>query len=94
MNCPVDTILDLTTLVIYFTYDMHQAEKMAATVCQSARQDSAVENFVAGLSPDSYRIIKTDKRVIIVPRAGMGRHACTVFHDGQKIMGSKTGFND
>lgn len=90
----VYTILALTTLVIYFTFDLHQAEKMAAAVCESARQGSAVENFVAGLSPDSYRIIKTDNRVIIVPRAGMGRHACTVFHDGKKITGSKTGFND
>ena len=90
----VYTILALTTLVIYFTFDLHQAEKMAAAVCESARQGSAVENFAAGLSPDSYRIIKTDNRVIIVPRAGMGRHACTVFHDGKKITGSKTGFND
>lgn len=90
----VYTILALTALVIYFTFDLHQAEKMAAAVCESARQGSAVENFVAGLSPDSYRIIKTDNRVIIVPRAGMGRHACTVFHDGKKITGSKTGFND
>ena len=90
----VYTILAVTTLVIYFTFDLHQAEKMAAAVCESARQGSAVENFAAGLSPDSYRIIKTDNRVIIVPRAGMGRHACTVFHDGKKITGSKTGFND
>ena len=90
----VYTILAVTTLVIYFTFDLHQAEKMAAAVCESARQGSAVENFAAGLSPDSYRIIKTDNRVIIVPRAGMGRHACTVFHDGKKITGSKNGFSD
>jgi len=53
-----------------------------------------VEDFLANLPPENYRIIKAKDRLIIVPRAGMGRHACIVFHDGQNITGSKTGFND
>jgi hypothetical protein len=53
-----------------------------------------VENFLAKVPPEDYRIIKADDRVIIVPMAGMGRHACIVFHDRQNITGSKTGFED
>jgi hypothetical protein len=28
--------------------------------------------------------------VVIVPKRGMGRNHCSVFHDGQNIIGSKT----
>ncbi|HOG07472.1 MAG: hypothetical protein M0P04_04760 [Syntrophales bacterium] len=90
----VYAILALAVLFIYFTFDLHRAGKRAAAVCQSARQGTSVEDFLANLPPENYRIIQVDDRVIIVPRAGMGRHACIVFHDGQKITGSKTGFDD
>ncbi|HAR97595.1 MAG TPA: hypothetical protein DCS11_01585 [Syntrophus sp. (in: bacteria)] len=90
----VYAILALAVLFIYFTFDLHRAEKRAAAVCQSARQGTSVEDFLANLPPENYRIIKADDRVIIVPRVGMGRHACIVFRDGKKITGSKTGFDD
>lgn len=90
----VYAILALAVLFTYFTFDLHQAGKRAADVCQSARQGTSVEDFLAKVPPEDYRIIKADDRVIIVPRAGMGRHACIVFHDGQNITGSRTGFED
>jgi len=61
---------------------------------RGTRPGTSVEDFLANVPPEHYRIIKADDRVIIVPRAGMGRHACIVSHDGGKITGSKTGFED
>jgi len=53
-----------------------------------------LEYFLSKYSEKDYKIIRRPDYTIIVPKRDMGRNHCTVSHDGQKITGSKAGFND
>ena len=87
-------LLFFSIFVIYTIYDMSQAERMAADVCNRAVKGMLLEDFLSAFSEKDYKIIKRPDYTIIVPKKGMGRNHCTVSHDGQKIIGSKTGFTD
>jgi hypothetical protein len=87
-------LLLLGVLAIYTSYDMRYAKRMAVDVCSRAVPGMPLEDFYSTLSADDYQMIKRSGRAIVVPKRGMGRHSCTVFHDGQKITGAKTGFVD
>jgi hypothetical protein len=78
----------------YFVYDMSQAKRMAADACILATQGMPLEDFLSKFLEKDYRMIRRAEYVMIVPKSGMGRNYCTVFHDGQRITGSKAGFND
>ncbi len=73
---------------------MRQAKHMAADVCNRAVKGMPLEDFLSAFSEKDYKIIKRPDYTIIVPKRGMGRNHCIVSHDGQKIIGSKAGFND
>jgi len=81
-------------LAIYIMYDMGQAKRMAADACTRATQGMPLEDFLSAISERDYKIIKRPDYAMIVPKRGMGRNHCTVSHDGRKITGSRTGFND
>ena len=87
-------ILCMAVFAGYFAYDMSQAKRMAADACISATQGMSLEDFLSKFSEKDYKIIRRTEHIMIVPKRGMGRNNCTVSHDGQKIIGSKTGFND
>jgi translation initiation factor RLI1 len=78
----------------YFVYDMSQAKHKAADACIRATQGMSLEDFLSNFSEKDYKIIRRAQYLTIVPKRGMGRNHCTVSHDGQKIIGSKIGFND
>lgn len=79
---------------IYILYDMHQAKQMAVEACNRAVYGAPLEDFRATFSANDYKMIHRSGQLIIVPRKGMGRNHCIVFHDGQKIIEAKTGYND
>ena len=87
-------LLLLAFFVVYTIYDLRQAKNMAVDTCNRAVKGMPLEDFLAAFSPNDYKIIKRSEYTIIVPKRGMGRNSCNVSHDGQKITGSKTGFND
>jgi len=87
-------LLILAFLGIYTIYDLQQARIMAVDTCNRAIKGLLMEDFLAALSAEDYKIIKSSEYVIIVPKKGMGRNFCTISHDGQKITGAKTGFNN
>ncbi len=87
-------LLLLAFFAIYTIYDMRQAKNMAADVCNSAVKGIPLEDFLSKLPKNDYKIIKGTEYIMIVPKRGMGRNSCTVSHNGQKITGSKTRFND
>jgi hypothetical protein len=87
-------ILCVALFAGYFAYDLSQAKLMAADACISATQGMPLEEFLSKFPEKDYRIIGRAEHIMIVPKRGMGRNHCTVSHDGQKIIGSKTGFND
>jgi len=78
----------------YFAYDMSQAKRMAADACIGAIQGMPLEDFLSKFPVKDYRIVRGNDYVMIVPKKGMGRNYCKVSHDGEKITGSKAGFND
>lgn len=78
----------------YFAYDMSQARRMAADACIGTTQGMPMEEFLSKFPEKDYKIIKRAEYIMIVPKRGMGRNNCTVFHDGRKIIGSKTGYID
>ncbi|MBA4389944.1 MAG: hypothetical protein C0399_03300 [Syntrophus sp. (in: bacteria)] len=78
----------------YFVYDMRQAKQAAADACINATQGMPLEDFLSKFPEKDYKIIRGAEYITVVPKRGMGRNHCTVSHDGQKITGSKTGFND
>jgi hypothetical protein len=84
----------LAIFAIYSMYDMGQAKRMAADACTRATQGMPLENFLSAISEKDCKIIKRPDYVMIVPKRGMGRNHCSVSHDGRKITGSRTGFND
>jgi hypothetical protein len=87
-------LLLLVFFVIYTIYGMKQSEHMVADVCKQAVKGKLLEDFLAALSKEDYKIIKRPEHTLIVPKRGMGRNHCVVYHDGRQITGSKTGFND
>ena len=87
-------LLLLVISVIYTIYGMSQAKRMAADACIRATQGMPLEDFLSKFPEKDYRMIRRAEYIMIVPKSGMGRNHCTVFHDGQRITGSKTGFND
>lgn len=78
----------------YFVYDMRQAKHMVADVCNRAVKGMPLEDFLSKVPEKYYIIIRRAEYIMIVPKRGMGRNHCTVAHDGQRITGSKAGFND
>ena len=78
----------------YFIYDLNQASQMTADACLRATPGMPLEEFLSKFSREDYKIIQSTDHVLVVPKRGMGRNHCTVSHDEQKIIGSKTGFND
>ena len=87
-------ILCIAVFSGYFAYDMSQAKHMAADARIRATQGMSLEDFLSNFSEKDYKIIRRTEYIMIVPKRGMGRNYCTVSHEGQKIIGSKTGFND
>jgi len=87
-------LLLLAFSTIYTFYDMRQGKQMAAGACNRAVKGMLLEDFLTSFSKDDYKIINRSEYTIIVPKKGMGRNSCIVSHDGQKITGAKTGFND
>jgi translation initiation factor RLI1 len=67
---------------------------LAADACIRATQGMLLEDFLSTFPEKDYKIIRRAQYIMIVPKRGMGRNHCTVFHDGQKIIRSKAGFND
>jgi hypothetical protein len=78
----------------YFVYDLNQAKCIAADVCRRADKGMPLDEFVSSLSAKDYRIIRGAEYTMIVPKRGMGRYHCIVYHDGRRITGSMTGLND
>jgi hypothetical protein len=87
-------VLFVSLSVGYFVYDMSQARSMAADACLRATLGMSLEDYLSNFSENDYKIIRRTEYIMIVPRRGMGRNYCSVSHDGQRITGSKTGFND
>lgn len=87
-------ILCIAVFSGYFAYNMSLSKRMVADACISATQGMPLEEFLLKFSENDYKIIRRTEYIMIVPKRGMGRNHCTVSHDGQKIIGSKTGFND
>lgn len=88
-------IVILTTFFAgYFVYDMDKAKRMAADACKRATPGVPLEEFLSKIDGKNYKIIQGAEYVIIVPKRGMGRNHCMIFHDGRKISGAKTGFTD
>ncbi len=87
-------LLLLAFLTIYTFYDMRQAKLMTVDACNRAAKGMPLEDFLKTFSPEDYKIIQRSEYTLIVPKRGMGRNSCTVSHEGQKITGAKTGFND
>jgi hypothetical protein len=87
-------VLFVSLSVGYFAYDMSQARSMAADACLRATLGMSLEDYLSNFSENDYKIIRRTEYIMIVPRRGMGRNYCSVSHDGQRITGSKTGFND
>lgn len=78
----------------YFAYDMSQAKRITADACLRATLGMSLEDYLSNFSENDYKIIRRTEYIMIMPKIGMGRNYCTVFHDGQRITGSKIGFND
>jgi hypothetical protein len=78
----------------YFLWDMRQAHHMSAEACSRAAKGKNLDEYLSAFSGKDFRIIRNDRECILVPRRGMGRYHCTVFHDGRIITGSKKGFID
>lgn len=87
-------VLFVSLSVGYFVYDMSQAKRMTADACLRATLGMSLEDYLSNFSENDYKIIKGAEYIILVPERGMGRNYCSVSHDGQRITGSKTGFND
>lgn len=87
-------LLLLAFLAIYTIYDVRQARLMSVDACKRAITGIPLKDFRSTFSANDYKIINSSGYTIIVPKRGLGRNSCTVFHDGQKITGAKTGFND
>jgi hypothetical protein len=87
-------LLILAFLGIYTIYDLQQARIMAVDTCNRAAKGMPLDDFLSRFPKNDYKIIKDTEHIMIVPKRGLGRSSCTVSHDGQKITGSKTGFND
>lgn len=87
-------LLILALLMLYTMYDLIQARQMSADACNRAKEGMSLGDFLTSLSPEEYKIIKRPREVMIVPKRGMGRNHCVVYHDGEKITGSKAGFTD
>jgi hypothetical protein len=87
-------ILCVVLFAGYFAYDISQAKRMAADACSGAIQGMPLENFLSKFPEKDYRIIRRTQYLTIVPKRGMGRNFCIVKHDGERITGSKAGFND
>ncbi len=87
-------LLLLAFWVIYYIYEMRQAKLMTVDACNRAVRGTSLEDFLKTFSPKDYKIIQRTEYAMIVTKRGMGRNHCTVSHDGQKITGSKTEFND
>ncbi|MHB8137953.1 MAG: hypothetical protein ACYDGO_06130 [Smithellaceae bacterium] len=78
----------------YFVYEMSQAKHMAADACLRATKGMLLEDYLSIFLKNDFIVIRSAEYIILVPERGMGRNYCSVFHDGQRITGSKTGFND
>jgi hypothetical protein len=87
-------ILCMAVFAGYFAYDMSQAKRMTADACLRATKGMSLEDYLSNFSKNDYIIIRRTEYIILVPERGMGRNYCSVSHDGQRITGSKTGFND
>lgn len=87
-------VLFVSLSVGYFVYDMSQAKHMAADACLRATKGMPLEDYLSIFSKNDYIIIRGAEYIVLVPERGMGRNYCSVSHDGQRITGSKTGFND
>ena len=87
-------IFFVTLFAGYFAYDVSQAKRMADDACIGAIQGKPLEDYSSKFPAKDYRIVRGSKYVMIVPKRGMGRNSCTVFHDGEKIIGSKTEYID
>ncbi|MBI5550172.1 MAG: hypothetical protein HY911_01605 [Desulfobacterales bacterium] len=86
------TILAVFTL--YTLYDLRQAKNMAAAVCTQAIEGMPLEDFLSTVSTENFKIFEGTDVTMIVPRRGMGRNQCMVYHDGFRITDAKTAFND
>ncbi len=84
----------LAVFTFYTLYDLRQAKHMAAAVCTQAIEGMPLEEFLSTVSAEDFKIIKAPEVTMIVPRRGMGRNQCLVFHDGLRITEAKTAFND
>ncbi len=84
----------LAVFTFYTLYDLRQAKHMAAAVCAQAIEGMPLEEFLSTVSTENFKIIKAPEVTMIVPRRGMGRNQCLVFHDGLRITEAKTAFND
>mgnify|MGYP001161941551 CR=1 FL=1 len=84
----------LVFYALYTLYGLHQGRQMAAAVCAQAAEGMALEQFLATLPAENYTIIAGPEVTLIVPKKGMARSQCAVFHDGTKITGANTATND
>ena len=78
----------------YFIYDLSQARQMAADACRLATPGTPLDAYLAALPETDYKVIRSAKQILIVPKRGMGRNHCTVVHDGRSITEARTGVND
>ncbi len=90
----IAVLLLLALFTAYTIYDMSQAKRMAANACNHAVKDMSLEEFLATIPKEDYRIIRSSDHTMIVPRRGMGRSHCVVYHDGLKMTGAKAGLID
>ncbi|MFH1983717.1 MAG: hypothetical protein ABIL58_17895 [Pseudomonadota bacterium] len=78
----------------YVAFDLGRAKRMAADACNRAEAGMPLEDYWSRISENDYRIINGAGSALIVPKSGMGRHHCRVFHDAGRITGASAGFND
>ncbi len=87
-------ILFLAIPVGYVLWDIRQAKDMASDACSKAVKGMSLDEYFSEFPQKDYRIILNDTECILVPKGGMGRYQCVIFHEGRIITGSKTGFLD
>jgi len=84
----------IACLGLYTLYDMRQAKHMAAAACGRAVAGLSLNDYLKNFSTGEFAVIRSSDSILLVPKKGMGRNSCTVTHDGQKILSSKTSFAD
>lgn len=81
-------------LIAYAGWDQDTARTTAARICEQAQQGMPLNDYLARIDRTDFKVILGQEQAIIVTRSGMGRHNCTITHDGTKITRAAIGLLD